>query len=107
MILRRHRNALNIQRLWRGLVVRRYVVIMAAEMRAAGLLIQSTFRSYLSRMETKRLRSRMNRACIEIQRITKGFLARKLVSWMITNNDLIILIQKHIRGYLTRIVGYL
>ncbi|KAF0688104.1 Aste57867_20265 [Aphanomyces stellatus] len=101
-LLRRHRHALTIQRIYRGYVVRVYCREFAAVVALAATHVQAVFRSYASRQRTKAMRARMDRGAVALQRLFRGFKARKLVFWMRYNVASAIQIQRCVRGLFGR-----
>jgi abnormal spindle-like microcephaly-associated protein len=102
LLVRYHRGASTIQRVFRGHRGRIYFKKYLRVMTCASLIVQSVFRSFASRQRTKALRKKMNDAAINIQRVYRGLMKRKYVHWMRQNEKCVVQIQRVARGFVSR-----
>ncbi|OQR95349.1 carbon catabolite repressor protein [Thraustotheca clavata] len=102
-ILKRHRHAITIQRVYRGYLARVFTTELFLVYTFATTHIQATYRSFISRRATKALKAKMIIGAIGLQRIFRGHKARKWALWLRYHVANAIEIQRVIRGHFGRL----
>lgn len=99
---RRHLGAITLQRLYRAHRRRQFVALYFRVATCASLLIQSVYRSHVSRCQTRRLRQQMEQAALTIQRLYRGFRARQFFRWAWRMQAGAITSERLVRGFMAR-----
>ncbi|KAG3173763.1 hypothetical protein PC128_g18224 [Phytophthora cactorum] len=99
---RRQIGAMALQRLFRGHQRRKYAKAYFRVVTCAVLIIQSVYRSFKSRHETKTLCIRYQRATLDLQRVYRGFVGRKHARRIRLLEANAIIVEKLVRGFMGR-----
>uniref|UniRef100_A0A6U4LQX9 Uncharacterized protein n=1 Tax=Phaeomonas parva TaxID=124430 RepID=A0A6U4LQX9_9STRA len=99
---RKHRAAMDIQRVLRGHFSRNYASIYVTVAEVAAIRIESRWRGFVSRRATAELRRRKTGACVGMQRRFRGHYTRRYLKYIKLNFSCARDVQAVVRGFLAR-----